>query len=146
MSAAAPSTAEKALARRLMEEAWSQGHLSAVDEIVAANFTNRDPSTPDFGRGPEAYKQVIGLYRNAFPDAQFEIDDIVAEGNKVALRYTCRATHRGELIGIPPTGKQVTVTGMLVFRIAGGKIEEGWVNWDTLGLLQQLGAIPALGS
>ncbi len=135
---------EKALAHRLMEEVWSKGNLSVTHEIIAPNFTNHDPSTPDFGPGPEAYNQIVSLYRNAFPDAKFNIDETIAEGDKVAVRYTCLGTHQAELSGIAPTGKHVTITGILIFRIGNGKIEEAWVNWDALGLLQQLGAVPAL--
>lgn len=143
MSAASASTAEnKAVVRRLMEEVWSKGDLSVADEIIAASYVNHDPSTPESGSGPEAYKQVVTLYRDAFPDAKFDIDDMVAEGDKVAIRYTCRGTHRGELKPIPATGKPVTITGMLIFRVSRGRIEEGWVNWDTLGLLRQLGVVP----
>ena len=134
----------KALAHRLMDEIWSRGDFSVTHEIVSPDFINHDPSTPDLGRGPEAYNRIIGIYRNAMPDAQFIIDETIAEGDKVAVRYTCRGTHRGELVGIAPTGKEVMVTGILIFRTANGRIEEVWVNWDALGLLQQLGAVPAL--
>lgn len=147
MPVAAPSLAEdnKAVIRRLFEEIWNKGNFALIDEIVAPNFTNHDPATPDLGRGPEAYQQLATRYRTAFPDLQFTLEEIVAEGDKVAVRYTSRGTHQSELSGIAPTGKQVTVTGTFISRLANGKVEESWVNWDALGLMQQLGAVPSIG-
>lgn len=81
----------------------------------------------------------------AFPDARFTVEDLIAERDRVASRYTFRGTHQGDLMGIPPTGKQVTVTGIIVNRIVNGKSEEGWLNFDALGMLQQLGVAPASG-
>jgi steroid delta-isomerase-like uncharacterized protein len=147
MPVAAPTLAEdnKAVIRRLFEEVWNKGNFALIDEIVAPNFTNHDPATPDFGRGPEAYQQLATCYRTAFPNLQFTLEEIVAEGDKVAVRYTSRGTHQSELSGIAATGKQVKVTGTFISRLADGKVEESWVNWDALGLLQQLGAVPAIG-
>ncbi len=136
----------KALVRRFFEEAWNQGNLDVVDELVAADFDGHPPpNRPDFGRGPEGQKQFIRTYRSAFPDVHFTIDDMIVEGYKVAARYTGRGTHQGELMGIPPTGKQVTVTGIVICRIADGKLAEAWGNFDELGMLQQLGVIPTPG-
>lgn len=84
---------------------------------------------------------MVNYYLTAFPDTHFTIDDMIAEGDRVAIRWTVRATHRGEFEGIAPTGKPVTVTGTMVARIANGKLVEGWQNFDALGLLQQIGAI-----
>jgi predicted ester cyclase len=81
------------------------------------------------------------MYRAAFPDLQIRIDDIIAEGQMVAFRWTSSGTHRGELFGTQPTGKQITTSGISILRTAGGKVAEDWVNWDTLGLLQQIGAV-----
>ena len=85
------------------------------------------------------------MYRSAFPDIQFTIEDLIAEGDKIVTRYTARGTHRGDLQGIPPTGRQVTVTGIIISRFANGKFVEGWLDFDALGMLQQLGVIPAPG-
>jgi len=96
-------------------------------------------------RGRDEFKQLLSLYITAFPDARFTVEDQIAEGDRVASRYTFRGTHQGELMGIAPTGKQVTVTGMIINRIVNGKSEEGWLNFDALGMLQQLGAAPVPG-
>jgi len=133
------SAENKALVRRLFEELWSKGNLIVADELFAANYLHHDPSTPDLGRGPEGEKKRATLYRNAFPDLRVTIDDLIVEGDTVVTRWTARATHKGELRGIAPTGRQITVTGISIARISGGKFVEGWVNWDALGLMQQLG-------
>ena len=85
------------------------------------------------------------MYRMAFPDVHFTIDDLIAEGETVVIRWTVTGTHKGELQGIAPTGKHVTVTGMVMSRFAKGKVEEDWINFDALGLMQQLGVVPAPG-
>jgi steroid delta-isomerase-like uncharacterized protein len=137
----------KALARRVREELWTAGNLALADELYASDATSHalDPLTPDFGRGPEAIKQMVRMYRTPFPDAQCTIEDVVAEGDRVVVRWTARATQKGDLAGIAATGKRVTVTGTDTYRFAGGKIKEEWINWDALGLLQQLGATQRLG-
>jgi steroid delta-isomerase-like uncharacterized protein len=93
--------------------------------------------------GYEAYREEISAYRAAFPDLRYTVEDQLAEGDLVASRWTVRGTHRGELMGIAPTGKEIGLTGITIQRFANGKIAEEWWNWDTLGLMQQLGAIPA---
>jgi predicted ester cyclase len=93
--------------------------------------------------GREGQKQTITAVRAALPDIRSTIDDLIAEGDKVVWRWTARATHQGPLMGIPPTGKQITFGGIVIDRIASGQIVERWDQTDTLGLLQQLGAIPS---
>ena len=139
------SAQNKALVRRWFKEIWSKGNLAVADQIVAPNYANHDPAgaMPDTGR--EGLKKHATMYRTAFPDLQFAIDDLTVEGNKVTVRWTARGTHQGELMGITPTSKKFSITGISILRIANGKIAEQWVNWDTLGLLQQLGAFPPLG-
>jgi steroid delta-isomerase-like uncharacterized protein len=134
----------KAIVRRLMEEVWNKGNLSLVDELFAPNYEDHDPSTPDFGRGPESEKKRATLYRNAFPDLRLTIEEIIAEGDTVMARWSCRGTHKGDLGGIAPTGKQINISGITVARLANGKLAEAHVNWDALGLMQQLGAVPEL--
>ncbi len=133
------SAENKALVRRLFEEIWNKGNLSVADQIFATNYAHHDPSSPDFALGPEGEKRRATLYRTAFPDLQLAIQDLVAESDRVVTRWTARGTHRGELRGIAPTGKQFTVTGISIVRISGGKLVEGWVNWDAQGLMEQLG-------
>lgn len=136
------SAENKAIIRRLMDEVWNQRKLNVLDEICAPNFIIYDPSVPDLSRGPAGAKQYIGLFCAAFPDIQITVDDLFAEGDKVALRWSARGTHTGELMGIAPTGRPVAVTGHAIYRIAKGQIEEDWITGDTLGVLQQLGVIP----
>jgi len=133
----------KALVRRFYEDAFNQRNLALVDELCSTTHVFHNPPTTLHGR--EEFKQLLSVYLTAFPDARFTVEDEIAEGEKVTSRYTFRGTHQGELMGIPPTGKQVTVTGIIINRIAGGQSVEGWLNFDALGLLQQIGAIPAMG-
>ena len=130
----------KALVRRWVD-LWNTGNLDAVGEFVTPDYVRHDPNGPEV-RGPEAERQLVAMYLAAFPDLRFTVEHLVAEEDNVLARLTARGTHRGELLGIPPTGKQVTVAVMDLFRLAGGKIAEQWVAMDALGLLQQLGAVP----
>jgi len=138
------SAENKALARRLVEEAFNAGRLDVTDELVASDFVGHDPSLPEEVRGPAGVKEVIAGYRAAFPDIHVTIEDQIADGDRVVTRWRATGTHKGELMGMPATGKQATVTGITIDLIADGRIAESWDNWDTLGLMQQLGAIPAL--
>ncbi len=135
------SEANKALCRRFVEEVWNNRNLSVIEEIFAPNFTQHDPNAPDFGRGPESVRKLVNHYLIAFPDTRFTIDDMIAEGDKVVMRWTARATHRGEFRGIPPTGKQLTISGTTTQRIENGRMVESYVNWDALGLMQQMGVV-----
>jgi steroid delta-isomerase-like uncharacterized protein len=138
------SEPNKAIVRRLIEELWNKGNLSLADEIFAPNYEHHDASTLDFGRGPESEKKRATLYRAAFPDLRLTIEEIIAEGEIVMTRWSCRGTHKGDLSGIAPTGKQFNISGVTIARLANGKLAEGWVNWDALGLMQQLGIVPEL--
>jgi steroid delta-isomerase-like uncharacterized protein len=138
------SEGNKNVVRRLVEEVWNKGNLSVADELFATTYAHHDPSTPDVGRGPESEKKRAILYRTAFPDFRLTIDDIIAEGEIVAARWSCRGTHKGDLSGIAPTGKQFQISGASIVRFANGKMSEGWINWDALGLMQQLGVVPEL--
>jgi steroid delta-isomerase-like uncharacterized protein len=133
----------KALLRRLFKEVWNQGNLGTVDELFAAGYVLHDPA--QLIRGPEGFKAYVSAFRAAFPDMHATIESQIAEEDRVAMRFTVRATHTGEFQGLPPTGKQVMLTGIDIQRIVDGKIVENWVNLDALGLLQQLGVIPPMG-
>jgi len=137
------SATNKALARRLLEEAFNAGRLDVTEELVASDYVGHDPSLPEEVRGPAGVKELIAGYRAAFPDIRVTFEDQIAEGDLVVTRWRATGTHEGELMGIPATGKQATVTGITIDRIADDLIVESWHNWDTLGLMQQLGAIPA---
>ena len=136
----------KALERRLYEE-YNKGKAAAlvvIDELYATD-TIQHSSTGEDIRGIKNYKQHVSEFCNAFPDLHFTIDDMVAEGDKVAVRLTGTGTNKGAFRGIPPTNKKVTVWMIQIDRIAGGKFVEGWSRYDTLGLMQQLGLIPTPG-
>ncbi len=140
------SEANRQASRRIIEEAFSQGNLAVIDEVVAPDAVGHDPANPENTRGPEGIKQLIGMYRAAFPDLQFTVEDLIAEGDKVVVRWSSSGTHRGELMGLAPTGKRATVTGTGIDHFVDGKIVESWNHWDTLGLMRQLGAAPPPGS
>ena len=139
------SELNKKVVRRLFEEVWNKGNLPLADELFAPNYEHHDASTPDVGRGPESEKKRATRYRTAFPDIRLNIEDIIAEGETVMARWSCRGTHKGDLGGIAPTGKQFNISGVSIARFANGKMAEGWVNWDALGLMQQLGVVPEIG-
>jgi steroid delta-isomerase-like uncharacterized protein len=136
------SEANKSLVRREMEEVFNQGNLDAAEDLYAPDYVIHDPTSPEDVRGVEGARHFAATYRQAFPDFQATVEDQVAEGDKVATRFTARGTHLGELEGIAPTGNRIEVTGINISRIAGGKIAEEWTNYDTLGLMQQIGAVP----
>ena len=139
------SDANKNVVRRLFEEVWNKGNLPVADELFADNYSHHDSSTPEFGRGPESEKKRATLYRTAFPDVRLTVEDIIAEGETVTARWSRKGTHKGDLRGIAPTGKQFTISGISVARFTNGKMVEGWVNWDALGLMQQLGVVAEVG-
>ena len=134
----------KTIARRLYEEVWNTGDLDKAGEFIAPDFVDH-AAPPGFPTGLEGAKQMFGMYRSAFPDLRVSAEDLIGEGDRVVARWTSRGTHQGALMGIPPTGKEVVATGIDIFRISGGKIVEHWANFDQLGMLQQLGAIPMPG-
>jgi len=138
------SNANRHLVQKLFNDLFNKGNLAVADEIIAADHVNHDPATPVFGKGPEGEKQIVTLYRGAFPDLHFTIDQIIDADDFVTSRYTAIGTHKGELRGIAPTNKAIKVEGMVINRISRGRIAESWVNWDALGLMQQLGAVTAL--
>ena len=136
-------SAEKKLARRLFEEAFNAGNVDVADEILSDRFVNYDSALPEPTVGIDAAKASINGYRGAFPDLRVTIEEQIAEGDRVVTRWSAKGTHQGELFGMSPTGKQATVTGITIDVIEGDRILESRTNWDALGLMQQLGAIPA---
>jgi len=133
----------KALERRLYEECnkGKAAALAVIDELYAIDIVYHSSSGRDI-RGIKDYKQHVSEFYSAFPDLRFTIEDMVAEGDKVAVRLTGTGTNKGEFRGIPPTNKKVTLWEIQIDRVAGGKFVEGWSRYDTLGLMQQLGVIP----
>jgi steroid delta-isomerase-like uncharacterized protein len=141
---AQPSGAEtnKVVARRFGEEVWGRGDVRAADEVLAEDFIEHNP-VPGQGPGREGHKQVLKVWRAAFPDLRISVDDLLADGDRVGLRWTAHATHRGELMGTPATGRRVTLTGIEILRIVDGRIVERWSEFNNTEMLQQLGALPA---
>jgi steroid delta-isomerase-like uncharacterized protein len=139
------SEENKAIVRRFsepFEEFWRTGDVDALDEVLAPDFVYHQPMTPP---DREGFKQTLPMFRAAFPDMRYTIEDMIAEGDKVMDRIAWQATHQGEMMGIPPTGNTVRVTAIHMSRIAEGKIVERWGQPDNLDLMQQIGAIPEPG-
>lgn len=132
------------LVRRFVE-AWNEADFETIDELVAADAEHHDPTDPpDLPPGPEGEKQLIRAYKSAFPDATLEIEDTVADDDRVAVRWTATGTHEGEFMGVEPTGNEVEIDGFEINRIEDGRIAESWVLFDSLGILEAIGAAPAL--
>ena len=133
----------RALVRRLVEEAFNRGNMSVVDEVVAPDFVEHEELPPGLPSDREGVKHMMTMMRSAFPDFKATIDDMIAEGDKVVLRMTWNGTQRGEFMGIAPTGKSVSVGVIDIIRIADGKFVEHWGQMDNMGMMQQLGVIAA---
>lgn len=131
----------KAVVERALAEFYNPGDLAVADELFAPDFVNHDPVAPDV-RDREGLKRLTAAHHAAFEDYQTAIEELIAAGDKVVKRWTFRGTQQGEWNGIPPTGKQVTITGITIYRLEDGKIKECWWGYDALGVLQQLGVIP----
>jgi predicted ester cyclase len=132
----------KALYRRWFEEVVSAGNLTVADELLAPNYVLHFPGMP----GPvdhEGHKNLVRMFQAAFPDWRETVEDVIAEGDKVVIRVTGTGTHEGEFQGIPPSHARVTATGIGIGRIQNSRIAEAWAAYDALGLMQQLGVIPA---
>jgi steroid delta-isomerase-like uncharacterized protein len=139
------SAENKSLARRAFDELWTKGNLTAIDQLYSENCVFHDLGNPEDIRGRGGIKQFAQMFRTAFPDLQCTVEDVVAEGDKLALRWVSRGTHKGDLMGTAPTGKKVIFRGIQMQRISNGKIEEEWAGFNTLGALQEIGAVPRLG-
>jgi steroid delta-isomerase-like uncharacterized protein len=132
----------KALVRRFYDEVFNNKNMAGVDAFVAPNVI--DHSLPPGAPGEiEGVRQTITMFLTAFPDLHLTLEDIIAEGDKVVVRWTMRGTHQGASLGMPPTGKQFTLPGISLLRLDGGMAAETWVSYDQLAMLQQLGLAPA---
>jgi steroid delta-isomerase-like uncharacterized protein len=140
------SAENKKISRRLAEEVISQGKTDLIDELVADDYVGYDIANPEPLRGREGVVEQMTTYRSAFSDLKITIHEQIAEGDRVVTRWRGTGTHTGDLMGMTPTGKQTTVEGVTIDRIKDGKIVESYDYWDTLGLLQQLGAIPEMAT
>jgi steroid delta-isomerase-like uncharacterized protein len=138
------SEANKALVRRWFEEVWNQGREETIDELLAVNGVGHGLGDTDVTtRGPAGFKPFLRNLRGGLPDIHMTLEDIMAEGDKVTVRITVDGTHKGGQLGVAPSGRRVHIEGIVVVRIANGQIVEGWNSWDQLGLLRQIGALPA---
>lgn len=135
------SEENKAIMNRFVEEVINRRNLAAADEIVAEDFVELDP-LPGQEQGREGLKQVIAMLFAAFPDLWWTVEEQIAEGDKVVSRFIWSGIHKGHFMGIPPTGNQVTVKGVVIDRVVEGKFVESRILMDNLGMMQQLGVIP----
>ena len=139
------STENKALVQRWFDEVWNRGRAEAIDELLAPDSIVHGLGTGDM-RGAAAFKPFHAAYRDAFPNIRIRIDDMVAEGDKVAFRWTGTGSHRGSSLGFAATNRNVQFQGMGIIRVHNGKLVEGWNTFDQLGMLQQLGIVQLPGA
>jgi steroid delta-isomerase-like uncharacterized protein len=137
------SEQNKQLVRRAVEEIWNQGRFEIIDELAAGDIVVHGAAPGQDLHGTAALTQFYSALRAAFPDLRFTIEDQIAEGDRVVTRWSARGTHLGEFEGIPPTGKTAAIGGVDIDRLADGKVIECWPFSDQLGMLQQLGVVPA---
>jgi steroid delta-isomerase-like uncharacterized protein len=138
----AMSVPNKTLVQRWFDEVWNDKRHAAIDELLAGHSRLHGLGAGPL-EGPAAFKPFHAAFVDAFPDIRIHIDELVAEGDKVAARFTCTGTHTGHGLGIPPTNRRATFSGMAMVRVENGLAVEAWNNFDQYGMLQQLGAIPA---
>lgn len=124
------------------DRTWGEGDFSVVDEQFADDYVGHVPLQPEDAQGPEGFKAMARTYLTAFPDVEASIDDLIVEGDTVAVRYTWNGTHQGEVMGLGPTGRTVEGSGMAFLRFEDGKRVEDWIMEDNLGLMEQLGVFP----
>ena len=139
------STDNKSIVRRLYDEVWNKRKIDLVAEIISPSHALLDPFVSGSQVGPELYRRRIQELTASFPDLRFTLDDLIAEKDKVVAAWVISATHKGEFMNIPATGKKVSVEGITIHYIRDGKILDSNARWDSMGLLRQLGALPALG-
>lgn len=136
------ATDNKSIIRRFIEEGLNKRNAALIEEVYAADYMGHDPERPAPRTVTDLQQGMIGLLGKVFPDGQYSIEHLAAEDDFVTWHWVFRATHQGELMGIPATGKQVSFGGINIFRLKDGKVIEDWVYRDTLGLMRQLGALP----
>lgn len=132
----------KALIRFVIEEALNKGNIDLADDFFTSDYVSHIPNAPPLPPGPGTFKEIITIWRTAFPDYHMTIEELIAEGDKVCNRFTSTGTHEAKLWGIPPTNKKMVVKGIEIHRINGGKVAETWICDDVPGIMQQLGVVP----
>lgn len=136
-----PAEENRAVIRRAYEEVWNQRNVAVVDEIAAEDFLNH-AAPPDRQRGRQSLKDVVRMFERAFPDFRYEVLDVIAEDEKIAVRDVLTGTHDGDFMGISATGNQVTMEAIHIYRFSEGQLAEHWVARDDLGMMRQLGVMP----
>lgn len=131
----------KALIRKIFDQGMNQRDGQVFDECLTADFVNHDMPAPT--PGPEGFRQVLGMFQSAFPDMHVTVEEILAEGDKVVTRGVFTGTHKGEFMGLPPSGASIQVKFIDIWRIENNRAAENWVRLDQVGLMQQVGALPA---
>ena len=131
----------RTLSQRYFEEVWNQGQVDALDELLTPDYINHTPSTPDPPPGAAGLKPIVLAIRKAFPDLHYEIQDAIATDDTVVMRVRMTGTHRGDLFGLAPTGRKISVDQINIERIRDGRIAEHWRVTDELGLMKQLGVV-----
>lgn len=134
-------TNNREISRRVFEEVWNDKNLDAIDELIANDYVHHDPQSPPVSTGAAAYKGFVTYYLSAFPDLRFTLEEELSDEDTVVTRWTATGTHNGLLYGVSGTGRHFSVTGITIARIRNGKAVESWNNWDSLGLMQQLGIV-----
>jgi steroid delta-isomerase-like uncharacterized protein len=133
----------KQIVDEFIQALFTRGELEAVDRYLSPDFVNHDPTFPDQPGDRESMRDASAVIRAAFPDWRSDVEDLIAAGDKVVERFTASGTHEGEILGIAPTGRTVTLPGINIFRLEDGRIVERWGKLDMLGFMQQLGVVPA---
>jgi steroid delta-isomerase-like uncharacterized protein len=139
------SADNKSIVRRLYDEVWNERKMEVLQELISPSHALHAANTSGSKIGPDAYKRNINQFLTAFPDLRFDIEDTVSENDKVVACWTISGTHKGEYLGIPATDQKISVEGVTIHHVAGGKIMDSFANWDALGLMQQLGVVPLFG-
>ena len=129
----------KQIVMRFIEQCWNEGNTHMVADNLADNVRIHDPVFPNLTSGANNMRTHIETTRRAFPDIKFHIDDTIAERNEVVIHWTARGTHKGDFLGMHPTGRKATVTGTSIYRLDGGRIVEQWAHWNLMSMMEQLG-------
>jgi len=130
----------KQIVSRIWDEIWNQGNYDTCDEVLASDYFGHLPMMDV--HGPEQFRQLVSTYRSAYPDVHLTVEDIFGAGDKLAVRWVSRGTHLGEMMGFPPSGNKIEIMGISLFRVENGKVAEEWEGFDTLKMMQQIGALP----
>lgn len=141
MSAPDAVQRNKWMVRMITERGFNDGDLSGLDDYFAPDYEVHAPGVPPLPRGPQAFHRAVGLFRGAFPDIHVTVEDLAGEGEKVFGRFTTRGTHLGPLMGIPPTGRPVTIHEWVCHRVVGGKVVESWIGDNVPRILLDIGAV-----